>query len=166
MKPMDVVFLDRDGTLIEDTGYISSTKNLKPFPDVFDGLKILCDAGFKLVVVSNQSGVGRGIITMREFEEVSKEFILIFQRKDIHFEAIYYCTHAPWESCICRKPSRFFFDQFRSLVPRLNRAVVIGDSLVDKGFAHNSNLPFISRVSLNSYRSFIEIAEEVIRVYC
>ncbi len=92
------VFFDRDGTLCEDTGYINKYEQLKIFPQI-ESLKILKRKGFKIVGLTNQSGIARGIVD----EEFVKEINEIFKNK-YSFDDFYYCPHHPDDHCPCRKP--------------------------------------------------------------
>ena len=99
------VFLDRDGTLIEDQGYPRDAARVRLLPGVSAALRGLRDAGFSLVVVGNQSGIGRGIITEDEARAVHDRFVDLLAEAEIELDGVKYCPHAPWEDCACRKPS-------------------------------------------------------------
>jgi D-glycero-D-manno-heptose 1,7-bisphosphate phosphatase len=99
------VFLDRDGTLIEDLDYPREPDRVRLLAGVAAGLRRLQGAGFELVVVGNQSGIGRGIITEHEAREVHDRFVALLAREGISLEAVKYCPHAPWDNCVCRKPA-------------------------------------------------------------
>jgi heptosyltransferase-2 len=92
------VFFDRDGTLCKDNGYLSRYEDLKIFPEV-DTISILKERGFKLIGVSNQSGIARGLIREDFVREVNTIFI-----ERYGFDDFYYCPHHPAEHCPCRKP--------------------------------------------------------------
>jgi D-glycero-D-manno-heptose 1,7-bisphosphate phosphatase len=98
------VFLDRDGTLIEDLGYPREPERISLLDGVGAGLRILRDAGFALVVISNQSGVGRGIIDPAEAKAVHDRFIALLGAEQVQLDGAYYCPHAPSKGCDCRKP--------------------------------------------------------------
>jgi D-glycero-D-manno-heptose 1,7-bisphosphate phosphatase len=99
------VFLDRDGTLIEDLGYPREPERVRLLAGAAEGLRALRTAGWRLVVVSNQSGIGRGIITDHEARAVHQQFVALLAREGISLDAVRYCPHAPWEKCECRKPA-------------------------------------------------------------
>lgn len=92
------VFLDRDGTLCEDVGYLSRWDDFKVFPDVTE-LNSLKSLGFKLIGITNQSGIARGIVKENFVREVNGVFI-----ERYGFDGFYYCPHHPDEGCTCRKP--------------------------------------------------------------
>ncbi len=99
------VFLDRDGTLIRDAGYPRDPDEVELLPGTVEALARLSLAGFRLVVISNQSGVGRGIVTTGEASAVHRRFLAELEAHGIHLDGSYYCPHAPDEGCSCRKPS-------------------------------------------------------------
>lgn len=92
------VFLDRDGTLCEDRGYLSRWEDFKVFPDVSE-LNLLKSQGFKLIGITNQSGIARGIVSEDFVRQVNNVFI-----ERYGFDGFYYCPHHPDEGCSCRKP--------------------------------------------------------------
>ncbi len=99
------VFLDRDGTLVEDVGYPRDPQQLRPLPGAVRALAELRRHGFALVVVSNQSGVGRGILTREQAGRVHQRLVEILAEQGVALDGAYYCYHAPDEGCACRKPS-------------------------------------------------------------
>jgi heptosyltransferase-2 len=121
------VFLDRDGTLIEDAGYLDSFNNLKIFEGTFENLQRLKKAGFKLIGVTNQSGVARGLIS-EGFVRESNAYL----QKTLGIEDFYYCPHHPDERCQCRKPEPMLLRK-ASLRHKINlkASYVIGDKTLD-----------------------------------
>ena len=99
------VFLDRDGTLNYDPGYLRVAADLKLLAGVGPALAKLKRAGAKLVVVTNQSGVGRGIITLKDLEAVHARLQGLLEQEDAALDAIYFCPHHPDDGCRCRKPN-------------------------------------------------------------
>lgn len=126
------VFFDRDGTLIHDANYPSDPGQVIPIPESIPALKSLQEKGFLLVVISNQSGIGRGLITKEEARAVHQRFLQIFQENGITIDAAYYCPHAPEEKCSCRKPSpKMLEDAAEDMGIDLSRSFMIGDKLSD-----------------------------------
>ena len=126
------VFLDRDGTLIDDVGYISDPEDVRLVPGAADALRALRDAGFRLVVVSNQSGLGRGLITQERADAVHQRFVQELERAGAQIDAAYYCPHTPDEDCDCRKPlPGMLIDAARELDLDLERSFIVGNSDVD-----------------------------------
>ena len=126
------VFLDRDGTLIEDRDYLHRPEEVVILPGAGKALKELQDAGFKLVLVTNQSGVGRGYFTIKDVEKVHQRLEEEFAQEGVHFEKIYIAPEAPGQPSRGRKPSpQFLFDARDELGIALDESFVIGDKLSD-----------------------------------
>ena len=96
------VFFDRDGTLMEDAHYCADPALVKVFPGVPDALRRLKDAGFAVFIITNQSGIGRGLITEAQYRAVQEEFLRQAGRGSV--DASYYCPDAPGVPSNCRKP--------------------------------------------------------------
>ena len=96
------VFFDRDGTLMEDAHYCGDPALVRVFPGVPAALRSLKEAGFAVVIVSNQSGIGRGLITEAQYRAVQEEFLRQAGRASV--DASYYCPDAPGVASSCRKP--------------------------------------------------------------
>ena len=93
------VFLDRDGTLIEEVNYLSRVEDLRLFPFTANAVKLLKDAGFLIIVVTNQSGIGRGIYTEADMHAVHEA---IQAELSGAIDAFYFCPHLPDAGCKCR----------------------------------------------------------------
>lgn len=120
------VFFDRDGTLCKDVGYLNKFEDLEIFKETED-LKALKEKGFKLIGVSNQSGIARGIVKEAFTKEVNKIFI-----EQYGFDAFYYCPHHPDERCSCRKPEPVMILRARAEHGiDLKKSFVIGDKELD-----------------------------------
>jgi D-glycero-D-manno-heptose 1,7-bisphosphate phosphatase len=129
--PRRALFVDRDGTLIADVGYPRDPALVEPLPGAIDALRAL-GARFALVIVSNQSGLGRGLITEAEARAVHDRVIDVFARAGIGFAGAYYCPHAPEAGCPCRKPAPgLLLDAARELGLDLASSVMIGDKASD-----------------------------------
>jgi D-glycero-D-manno-heptose 1,7-bisphosphate phosphatase len=126
------VFLDRDGTLIAEKNYLSRIEDVSVYAGAAAALKRLQDAGFKLFIVSNQSGVGRGYFTLADVERVNRHLGDIFAKAGVRFEKIYVAPEAPDQPSRGRKPSpQFLFDARDEFNLDLARSYVIGDKLID-----------------------------------
>jgi D-glycero-D-manno-heptose 1,7-bisphosphate phosphatase len=126
------VFLDRDGTLIEERNYLSKIEDVAIFPGAPAALKQLQQAGFKLFIVSNQSGVGRGYFTLADVERVNRHLCDVFARDGVRFEKIYVAPEAPEQPSRGRKPSpQFLFDARDEFGLDLSASYMIGDKLID-----------------------------------
>jgi D-glycero-D-manno-heptose 1,7-bisphosphate phosphatase len=126
------VFLDRDGTLIEEKEYLSRPELVVVFPGAANALARLQNAGFKLFIVSNQSGVGRGYFSMADVENVNARLTEELAGDGVRLDKIYIAPEAPDQPSRARKPSpRFLFDARDEFGVDLSRSYMIGDKLTD-----------------------------------
>jgi heptosyltransferase II len=126
------IFLDRDGTLNEDPGYLKSASAVKLLPGVATALARLKAAGARLVVVTNQSGVGRGFLSLKDLEAIHARLEGLLEQSDAALDAIYFCPHHPDDGCRCRKPATGMVDRaVAELQVELRKAYVIGDHASD-----------------------------------
>ena len=124
------VFFDRDGTLMEDAHYCGDPALVRVFSSVSDGLCRLRAAGFRVFVVSNQSGIGRGLITDAQYQAVQAEFLR--QVGEGLIDASYYCPDAPGTPSICRKPEPGMLLEAASQFDiDLARSYMVGDKAAD-----------------------------------
>ena len=130
MKP--AVFFDRDGVLIEERNYLHRVEDVVFLPGVAAALKRLQDAGLKLFIVSNQSGVGRGYFTLADVERVNEHLRRELARAGVYFEKIYIAPEKPGDSSRGRKPSpQFLFDARDEFNLNLAESFMVGDKLID-----------------------------------
>lgn len=108
-----VIFLDRDDTLVSDIGYkvAKSKTEINILPGVIDGLKLLRNSGYKLIIVSNQQAVGLGVVSQNDFILQNKLIKEVFKDSGVMFDKMYFCLHTETESCDCRKPKPGLFMQ-------------------------------------------------------
>ena len=99
------VFLDRDGTIIEDNGYISDPARVHLLPGALQALQNLKSAGWLLIVISNQSGLGRGLFSEVDLRKVEEHFEKELEINGVKMDAAYFCFHTPEDRCDCRKPA-------------------------------------------------------------
>ena len=126
------VFLDRDGTLIEDKDYLHRPEEVVIFPGAGEALKRLQDAGFVLIIVTNQSGIGRGYFTMEDCERVHEHLVNEFAKFGVSFAKIYIAPEAPNRPSRGRKPSpQFLFDARDEFEIDLTQSYIVGDKLID-----------------------------------
>jgi D,D-heptose 1,7-bisphosphate phosphatase len=142
------VFLDRDGTLNEDPGYLGDPNNLKLFPGTGKALSLLKKMKFRLIVISNQSGISRGLITKENVESVNAKINELLNPDDVRIDAFYYCPYHPdfssSQDCSCRKPSpEMVFKAAQDLSIDLNRSYFIGDATTDIECGINAGLKTI-----------------------
>src|SRR3954466_14927257 len=112
------VFLDRDGTIIEEVGYLDRPERVEFFPWTIDAIRVLNRAGLAVVLVSNQSGIARGFFTPAVVDQVHQRMADMLAAGGAHIDAYYYCPHHPEGSvpelatvCECRKPARGLVDR-------------------------------------------------------
>jgi D-glycero-D-manno-heptose 1,7-bisphosphate phosphatase len=126
------VFLDRDGTIIEDKDYLHRPEEVVIFPGAVSALRRLQDAGFDLVLVTNQSGVGRGYFTIEDVQDVHRHLCGELARDGVELRRIYIAPEHPDAPSRGRKPSpQFLFDARDELGVDLARSYMVGDKLID-----------------------------------
>lgn len=134
-------FLDRDGTLIADVPYLKDTANVMIPTEVMEGLQLLREAGFLLIMISNQSGIARGYLSEDDLASVHVRMEELLLEGDIELDGYYYCPHAP-DSCLCRKPETGMLKQAcLDFNIDLRRSCMIGDSDCDMQLARNFGIP-------------------------
>jgi len=137
---MNIVFLDRDGTIIAEPPdeQIDSLEKLEYIPGVISGLRLLVDAGFQLVMVSNQDGLGTEQYPQPAYDLVQGKILRLFEGEGISFLKIFICPHTKEENCSCRKPKTGLVDSFlkENSVDRVH-SFVLGDRETDVEFARN-----------------------------
>lgn len=125
-------FLDRDGVINHDHGYIGDAEDFALIDGVPDALRILRDLGFALVVVTNQSGIGRGYYTEADYRRVTDRMRALLAVEGVALAAILHCPHAPDDGCSCRKPQPGMIVQAAAALDiDLARSVLFGDKASD-----------------------------------
>lgn len=139
MKPC--IFFDRDGTLIEERNYLSDAEQVELIPGAADAVRLAREAGFLAVVLTNQSGVGRGYFPMEAVEAVHRRMKELLAEKGAVLDGIYVCPHAPEDGCSCRKPrTGLVGEAARELDIDLGRSWMIGDKAADIELAANAGM--------------------------
>jgi D-glycero-D-manno-heptose 1,7-bisphosphate phosphatase len=139
------VFLDRDGTINKDVGYPNSYSMIDIFPSSFEAVKKINEAGFLAVVVTNQSGIGRGFIEEKNLHDLHQKMARAFGRHGARFDGIYYCPHYEDSDhpeyrgeCTCRKPNPGMAKKAaQDLDVDLSLSYMIGDKVEDILFGKN-----------------------------
>lgn len=126
------VFLDRDGTIARDVHYCSRPEDLELLPTVPEAIRMLNGSGFKVVVVTNQSGIARGYFTEDTLALIHEKMKADLARYGAHVDAIYYCPHHPDDHCLCRKPGTLLFRRAAEEMDiDLAQSFVVGDLPID-----------------------------------
>jgi D-glycero-D-manno-heptose 1,7-bisphosphate phosphatase len=126
------LFLDRDGTLIVDTGYLRDPNDVVLLPGVAEGLREARALGYELIVVSNQSGIARGIISEAQLASVEARFEKLLAKEGVTLDLVLFCKHGPDDGCPCRKPAPgLLHDAARMRGIDLTRSIMIGDKASD-----------------------------------
>ena len=129
-SPPDAVFLDRDGTVIEDAHYIKSPDQVRLIPGAAEAVKRINDAKIPVIVVTNQSGIGRGLITVDDYKAVRERFQQLLAKHGAHIDASYFCPDHPARTgpSTCRKPAtRMFEDAIRDFDLDPAKVAYVGD---------------------------------------
>lgn len=136
------VFVDRDGTLMEDADYCSDARQVHVFPGVPEALQRLKTKGYKIIVITNQSGLGRGFFTLDQYRAVEAETLR--QVGEGLIDATYFCPDVPGKPSKCRKPSpAMILQAAHDYHVDLRRSVFVGDKEIDAECGHNAGLKAI-----------------------
>lgn len=136
------LFLDRDGTLMEDPGYVSHPDQVRLVPGIAATLKRFREAGYALVIVTNQSGIGRGLYTWDDYDAVAARLEALLAAEGVAFDAVLACGHAPDEGCGWRKPAPGMIREAATMLALdLRRSLLVGDKLSDLEAAAAAGLP-------------------------
>lgn len=137
-KGRKAIFIDRDGTLIEEVDFLSRVEDLRFFPFTLEAVKLLKDKGFLVIVVTNQSGIGRAIFGEAAMHAIHEE---IQSHVDRRLDKFYFCPHRPDEGCRCRKPNLGMIeDARRDFGIDFSRSWMIGDKRMDVETGINAGL--------------------------
>ncbi len=146
MKLQPAIFLDRDGTINFDTGYIKNSEDVQLLEGVADGIrKLKDDFGFKMIVISNQAGVSKGLMTIENVEQINAKINELLKEQGTLIDAFYYCPfhpdYDPPEKSICRKPSpQMIFKAADEHSIDLSKSYMVGDRASDVEAGLNAKL--------------------------
>lgn len=131
--PYSYVMLDRDGVINYDAeSYIKSPEEWKPIPGSLEAIALLNNNGYKVVVITNQSGLNKGLYSKKMLEAIHKKMQYLTKKKGGKIEAIYFCPHGPDDDCQCRKPKPKLLQEFAKTINKpLSEIYFIGDKLTD-----------------------------------
>lgn len=133
------IFLDRDGTLNMERGYVYKIEDFDYIDGALESLRQLQDWGYMLVIITNQSGIARGYYTEADFQNLTHWMLSDLERRKIYIDGVYYCPHHPegkikyyTRQCHCRKPgTELFYRAARELDVDFGKSVAVGDRLRD-----------------------------------
>jgi D-glycero-D-manno-heptose 1,7-bisphosphate phosphatase len=134
-----VVILDRDGTIVVDRHYLSDPDALEFEPGAQAGLRRMSDMGFRLVVITNQSGIARGFFSLSRLAEIHERMRGMLHGIGVRLDGVYFCPHGPGDGCDCRKPGLGLMQQAsRELGFEMSESIVIGDKDSDVEFGQRA----------------------------
>jgi rfaE bifunctional protein nucleotidyltransferase chain/domain len=135
------VFLDRDGTINEHVDYLSHPDQFSLIPGVLEALQILQNAGYYLVVTTNQPGIGLGYFSREDLYAVNRKFMKLLSASGVRLDKFYFCPHSEAEGCNCRKPAIGMIQRACQELPiQLEHSFVVGDTTLDLQFAKNAGV--------------------------
>jgi D-glycero-D-manno-heptose 1,7-bisphosphate phosphatase len=141
MQP--ALFLDRDGVIIENReNYVRSWEDVSFFPQALQALALASPTEFRIVIVTNQSAVGRGIISIDQALDINHKIVNEIERYGGRIDGIFMCPHAPQAGCDCRKPKPgLLFQAAEALSLDLQKSIMIGDALTDLAAGQAAGIP-------------------------
>ena len=126
------VFIDRDGTINIDGPYLDDPDKFEMYPGVGEGVKKLKEDGFKIIVMTNQSGIARGYFTEEILSNIHERMEIEFNAFGVELDGIYYCPHHPDDDCDCRKPKTGLFEKaIEEHDIDVNQSYMVGDKILD-----------------------------------
>lgn len=166
-------FLDRDGVINYDYGYVGKIENFKFLPNVFEGLNYIQNLGYKIIIITNQSGIGRGYYSLKDYELLTEYMKNILKKNKIFILDVLYCPHTPEQNCICRKPKpEMILRASKKHNLDLEKSFVAGDNLTDIQaginagvtncfFIKNHQKQLKTKVVNDSYENLFELAKDL-----
>ena len=168
----NVLFLDRDGVVNIDHGYVYKPQEFEFVPGVFEACKAFADAGYKIVIVTNQSGIGRGYYSEQDFSKLTEWMKGEFLRHGVAILDVYFCPHHPTKAepaylqeCNCRKPAPgMLLQAIKEHQIDPSQSIMVGDKLGDLIAAERANIA--TRVLVRSGQSYAESTEQHADIVC
>ncbi len=137
-RKQKTIFIDRDGTLIEEVNYLSRLEDLRFFDYTNQAIRLLKENNFLVIVVTNQSGIGREIYTEAAMHEIHERIQADLTEK---LDAFYFCPHLPDANCVCRKPRLGMIEAAQSNFPiDLENSWIVGDKAIDVETGFNAGI--------------------------
>ena len=142
-KTKKIIFIDRDGVINEDIigDYIKRWEDFHFIPGSVEAMKKLCQAGFGIVIISNQAGIGDGIYSENVLKEITRKMLAALKKKEVEIQGVYYCLHGKEANCECRKPKTGLFKQAaHDILFELSKTYFVGDKAADVQAGKNFGL--------------------------
>lgn len=141
MNTNRAVFIDRDGVINHDYGYVFKWTDFKFIDRSIDAMRLLYNNGFLLFIITNQSGISRGFYSESDLWALNKDMCAFLSRNGVKIQQIYYCSHMPEDKCICRKPSpELILRAQKDHRVDLRHSYMIGDKMSDIGAGLNAGV--------------------------
>ena len=143
------LFIDRDGTIIKqiDGHYISSIKQIELIENIFPAILMLQNEGYLVIIVTNQAGINKGILSNEQVDEINQHIIQLLKKQGIEISAVYVCPHKPEEQCKCRKPQPgLLLKAAKEHNIDLENSIIIGDTDKDTEAGLNAGLKKVIKI--------------------
>ena len=143
------LFIDRDGTIIKqiDGHYISSIEQIELIENIFPAILMLQNEGYLLIIVTNQAGINKGILSNEQVDEINQHIIQLLKKQGIEISAVYVCPHKPEEQCKCRKPQPgLLLKAAKEHNIYLENSIIIGDTDKDTEAGLNAGLKKVIKI--------------------
>jgi D-glycero-D-manno-heptose 1,7-bisphosphate phosphatase len=138
---LKALFLDRDGVINIDTGYVHTVESFRFQEGIFDLTRLFHDKGYHIFIVTNQSGIARGYYTHEDFLYLTQFMLEAFEKRNIPIKRVEYCPHAPENNCNCRKPNTGMIDNIlKDYDIDTKTSWLFGDKQSDMDLAKNANI--------------------------
>ncbi|WP_458699950.1 D-glycero-beta-D-manno-heptose 1,7-bisphosphate 7-phosphatase [Sulfurospirillum sp. 1307] len=161
------IFLDRDGIINIDKSYVYKKEDFEFNEGIFETLRHLQKLGYLLFIVTNQSGIGRGYYSEKDFLQLTDWMIKEFYKKDINISKVYYCPHSPDENCTCRKPNILMFKKAKNeFNVDMKNSWMIGDKQSDIQAGLNAgieNTIFVNSSTCNKAKYCVKKVLDIIK---
>ena len=143
------LFIDRDGTIIKqiDGHYISSIEQIELIENIFPAILMLQNEGYLVIIVTNQAGINKGILSNEQVDEINQHIIQLLKKQGIDISAVYVCPHKPEEQCKCRKPQPgLLLKAAKEYNIDLENSIMIGDTDKDTEAGLNAGLKKVIKI--------------------
>ncbi len=158
------LFLDRDGIINIDHGYVYQKEKFEFTQGIFELLRLFRHKGYLLFIVTNQSGIGRGYYTQEDFEQLTQWMLERLGTEGIEVEAVHYCPHAPEAKCRCRKPQTGMIDAILQHYPiDLQHSWLIGDKQSDIDLAKHAKIAHSIGIGTHDFKGATLHFESIVK---